>query len=90
MFAVKDKALDTYSSPFIQATVEAGLRMFRDAVLFNSEQNHYQRSPEDYTLYMIGTYDDEKAEVVSTENTAMQSAVEIMAERRPENVAQVQ
>lgn len=80
VFAIKDKALDSYSAPFTQATVEAGLRMWRDLVLFGSEDNRYRRSPEDFTLYMVGEYDDDSAQFTDTVNVRLMSAEEVKAD----------
>lgn len=80
MFAIKDKALDSYSAPFTQATLEAGLRMWRDLVMFEQQDNRYKRTPEDFTLYMIGEYDDENGTCTDTANVRIASAAEILAE----------
>lgn len=82
MFAVKDKALDSFSAPFTQATIEAGLRMWRDLVLFGEENNRYRRSPEDFALYLVGTYDDETGHSTFKDITQISSAVEILADAR--------
>lgn len=81
VFAVKDKALDSFSSPFTQATVEAGVRMFRDLVAFGSENNHYRRSPGDYSLWLIGEYDDSTGDMQTlAEKVVVSSALEVLAE----------
>jgi len=80
MFAVKDKALDTYSAPFTQATIEAGLRMWRDLVMFGQDDNRYKRSPEDYCLYMVGEYDDESGQTNPAVPVRLASAAEVLAE----------
>lgn len=80
MFAIKDKALDSYSAPFTQATLEAGLRMWRDLVMFEQQENRYKRSPEDFTLYMVGEYDDTTGLCTDTVNVRIASAAEILTE----------
>lgn len=82
MFAVKDKALDSYSAPYTQATVEAGIRMFRDLVQFGEANNQYRRSPEDYSLYLIGEYDDVTGHTLNEEVVQLVSAVELL--KQPE------
>ena len=84
LFAIKDKALDSYSAPFSQATIEAGLRMWRDLVLFSQDDNRYKRSPEDFTLYMLGEFDDETGEIIEAANVRLASASEVIAETKPE------
>lgn len=93
VFAVKDKALNSFSAPFTQATIEAGLRMFRDLVQFGDTNNIYRRSPDDYHLYCLGTYDDDTGLMENLDKPmAMQSAVELVAEmtERNDNVTQIQ
>jgi len=86
-FSIKDKALDSYSAPFTQATLEAGLRMFREIVTFGDENNRYRRAPEDYVLYMVGEFDDTEAKMTDTVNVRIASAAEILIEDRgQENV----
>ena len=82
VFAVKDKALDSYSAPFTQATIEAGLRMWRDLVLFGQDDNRYKRSPEDFTLYMLGEFNDETGELIEAANVRLASASEVIAETK--------
>lgn len=81
MFSIKDKALDTYSAPFMQATADAGIRMFRDLVMFGSDDNKYRRSPEDYSLYLVGEFDDETAAMANVEKPILlTSATETIGE----------
>jgi len=84
VFAVKDKALDSFSAPFTQPTIEAGLRMWRDLVLFGQEDNRYRRSPEDFTLYMIGEYEDSNAQLTEAVPVWIASATEVIAETKQE------
>lgn len=83
VFAVKDKALDSFSAPFTQATIEAGMRMWRDLVMFGDENNKYRRSPEDFTLYFIGEYDDTTAKMESTTLFSIVTAAEVLIEAKP-------
>lgn len=79
MFAVKDMALNTFSAPFAQQTMEAGQRMWRDLVMFGSEDNRYKRHPEDYCLYLVGEYDDDTAELMKIDRPMrIQSAAEML------------
>jgi len=86
LFSIKDKALDTYSAPYMQATADAGIRMFRDLVYFGDENNRYKRSPEDYTLYIVGEFDDETAELANLEKPILlTSATEMIGENSNES-----
>ena len=84
LFAVKDKALDSYSAPFTQATIEAGIRMWRDLVLYGQEENRYRRSPEDYCLYMLGEFDDSTGQTTPAVPVRLASANEVLAENTTE------
>lgn len=79
-FAIKDKALDSYGATFQQTTIEAALRMFKDLVLFGDEANRYRRNPEDFTLYLVGEFDDATAENKDIVNVRISSAIEIITE----------
>jgi len=90
-FAVKDKALDSYSAPFTQATVEAGQRMWRDLVMFEGgENNRYARNPEDYSLYLLGEYDDTTGQMIALE-TPMQisNATDVISDKPTTQLAEV-
>lgn len=80
MFAIKDKALNSYSAPFTQATIESGIRMWRDLVMFGQENNQYRRSPGDFCLYQIGEYDDDTGEATNVVPVALGTATEVIAE----------
>lgn len=80
VFAIKDKALNCYGPLFNSPTVESGIRTFRDVVLFGEENNRYRRSPQDYDLYLIGTYDDEKGELAASSPTLLMSAEAVLDE----------
>lgn len=81
-FAIKDKALDSFGATFQQVTIDAALRMFKDLVLFGDDSNRYRRNPEDFTLYMVGEFDDASAENVDIVNVRIASAIEILTEAK--------
>ena len=83
-FAIRDNALDSFGATFQHPTVEAGLRMFRDIILYSEGENRYRRSPEDYVLYMVGEYDDANAEQTNIDNVRLASANEIIMESQKE------
>lgn len=54
--AIKDRALDAFQGIFnVRAEGEA-IRAFQDAI--NKNENPMHMHPEDYDLYVLGTYDD--------------------------------
>lgn len=60
-FTVYDSKSEIYSRPMYAATTEAGKRLFHQAV--NQEGSQYGMYGGDYTLFEIGTWDDNKGEV---------------------------
>lgn len=59
-FSVYDSAAGAFLEPFFSRTPETAIRAFRATV--NSGQNDISSFPEDYTLFHIGTFDQETAE----------------------------
>lgn len=64
VFTVYDSAASAYMDPFFAPTAEFALRGFREAV--NTPGHQFNKFPEDYTLFQIGTYSSESAVLVST------------------------
>ncbi len=57
IFTVLDQAAQMFLEPFFSPTVDAALRGFKEAC--TKEGHQFQKFPEDYALYHIGTYDAE-------------------------------
>jgi len=55
---VYDSAAKAYLQPFYQAGKGTAFRAFQDAV--NDEKSQFHKHPKDYSLFIIGTFDDEK------------------------------
>jgi hypothetical protein len=58
LFSVYDSKIESYDKPFMAKTRGEAIRGFRDFV--NEKDNMVSRHPEDYTLFEIGEYDEEK------------------------------
>lgn len=61
IFTILDEIALAYIPPFFQATREVAQRSFMIAV--NDRDSTFAKSPKDYTLFHIGTFDDENATV---------------------------
>jgi len=61
VFTVYDSAARKYLEPFFAETVEVACRMFR--ALVNKEGHQFNRFPEDYTLFHIGSYNDDEGQL---------------------------
>ena len=58
-FSIYDSGAQAYLPPFILPRDEMAQRTFGDAC--NSESHQFGAHPEDYTLFRLGTWDDESA-----------------------------
>lgn len=64
VFAVRDMKALAFLQPFFSNSTGSALRAFGDAVA--DKTCPFAKHPEDYVLYEIGSYDDNSAELVST------------------------
>jgi len=55
IFTVFDSAAKRYLEPFFAETIEVAMRMFGSLVA--KEGHQFNRFPEDYSLFHIGSYD---------------------------------
>jgi len=60
VFTVYDAKAEAYLPPFILPKISMAKRTFSDCV--NSNDHQFGAHPEDYTLFTIGTFDDETAQ----------------------------
>ena len=58
IFSIYDSAIATWRPPVYARNKGEILRMFIDSV--NNPQTDYGKHPSDYTLFEIGTFDDDK------------------------------
>lgn len=59
IFTVYDSKAEAFLSPFLFSSTGQALRAFADSV---ADSNHqFARHPEDFTLFELGTYDDNGA-----------------------------
>ena len=65
VFAIYDQAAAAYLPPFILPKRDMALRTFQQCV--NSTDHQFAASPSDYTLFELGTFDDETAKFVPTD-----------------------
>lgn len=64
MLAVYDNKAKAYLRPIYVNTKGEGIRVFSD--LCNDPTHGFGKHPEDYTLFLIGTWDDNSAKVEMT------------------------
>lgn len=58
VFAVRDRAADTFGSPFCQVARGQAIRAFSDELNRSSADNQLFLHPEDFDLYELGEFDD--------------------------------
>lgn len=63
VFSIYDSKAEAYLQPFFVKSVGEALRMFEDAV--NDEKHQFHKHLEDFTLFELGVFDDDNAELVS-------------------------
>lgn len=65
VFSVFDAKLATFGRPWFQMTDAAALREFSDAVNDGSNPNNqWHTHPEDFSLFVIGEFDDQSGELI--------------------------
>lgn len=76
-FTVYDVKAGAYLPPFFMRSNAAAMRAFSDAVNGGNEQ--FSSHPEDYVLFRIGTYDDDRG-ILDAEvpHTTLCKAIEVL------------
>lgn len=66
VYSVFDSKLATFGRPWYEMTDASAIRVFSDAVNDGSNPNNqWFKHPEDFSLYMIGQFDDVSGELFS-------------------------
>lgn len=66
--AIKDAKADVFSHPMAFQSKGQAIRSFADQV--NTEGEHFYKHPEDYSLWLVGEYDDNTATLIPTASGA--------------------
>lgn len=61
LYVIYDKAANFYNKPFAQINEQIALRSAYD--LLEDPRTDVHKSPEDFTMFWLGTYDDETAQI---------------------------
>jgi hypothetical protein len=56
--SIRDRAADAYGRPAFMATEGVAIRSFSDEVNNKYESNQMYAHPDDFDLFLLGTYDD--------------------------------
>ena len=80
VFSIYDQAADAYLPPFVLPRVEMAKRTFEQCI--NSKDHQFNLAPQDYTLFLLGNWDDETGRYSLREsNTSLGNGIEFL---RPE------
>ena len=60
LYSIFDSKVGVYNAPFVQANDNSATRAFSDEV--NNPDSLLNRHPEDFTLFCLGSYDDDVAQ----------------------------
>lgn len=58
-FTVYDSKAEAYLRPFFEQSIGTACRAFQNAC--NNEESAFAKNPEDFTLFHLGSWDDETA-----------------------------
>lgn len=76
MIAIFDVKIGAYARPVAVPADGAAIRSFQDAV--NDKSTEYNKHPEDYSIFNIGTYDDVSGEFLSKKPTILAQAASLL------------
>lgn len=90
IFATFDNKAKAYNQPFFMLNTDMAIRSFTDAVI--NPETQYHQNPLDYTLFHIGQYDDENAQIEtqSVEMLITASQAQAAHTRRVEQLKTIQ
>lgn len=61
ILAIRDAKSQLYGNPLFFVTKGAAVRAFSDVI--NDGKSDYAKHPEDYSLWQLGTYDDQTGDI---------------------------
>ncbi len=61
MYCVYDEKANAFLRPFCMPNSATAVRALRDSA--KEEDHPFCKNPEDYTLYQVGTFDEERGEI---------------------------
>ena len=80
VYTIFDVASGAYMRPFFGASDGQAIRSFTD--ISQDADHEIGKHPEDYSLYRIGTYDDNKGVLHPEDKQCLATALEVVASAR--------
>jgi len=77
LFTVYDEKAEVFTAPFFVPTLGLATRAFADCV--NSEDHHFGKHPQDYTLFGLGEFDDSDASFKHKAKKSLGNGVEFIS-----------
>jgi len=77
LFTVHDVKAEIFLPPFFVPTLGIAKRAFADAI--NSEEHQFAKHPHDYTLFLIGEYEDLDATISIGDKKSLGNGVEYLS-----------
>jgi len=78
IFTIYDSKAKAYLTPFFMHEEGMALRVFIDCI--NDEKHQFGKHPEDYTLFNIGSWSDDKAKFLTNNPIALGNGIEFVKE----------
>ena len=83
IYTIYDSAAVAYMRPFFQQSDGQAMRSFSDIAL--DADHEIGKHPEDYSLFRIGTYNDNTGEIKPLNRECLATALEVVAKARNVN-----
>ena len=74
LFAIHDQKARAYLAPFTFSKEGQALRLFTDSI--QNPEHQFSRHPEDYTLFLLGEFDDETGKIKPNTPQSLGNGVE--------------
>jgi len=78
IFTIYDSKAKAYLTPFFLHEDGMAIRVFADCI--NDTTHQFGKHPEDYTLFNIGSWSDEKAKFLTNNPIALSNGIELVEE----------
>ncbi len=76
IYTIFDTAAGAYMRPFFMQSDGQAMRMFKD--MAQDAEHEIGKHPEDYSLFRIGIYDDNRAELIPEQKECLATAQEVL------------
>jgi len=83
IFTIHDIKASAYLPPFFMPQTGMALRVFGDCI--NDQEHQFSNHPEDYTLFALGTFDDQTAIAITTPPESLGNGLEFIVKEGDEN-----